>query len=141
MGPPGVAEDAPGTAAKPKRVPEAMALKRYAPNGDLTKAMLEDALKAEFKKDDLNGDGVLDTVETRAVNEQLRLEKNVSPVFDWNADGQIQYPEFATQWRTLFDRADRNRDGVVDADEMAGSGGDRTPRPLPAPKLSDQPKI
>lgn len=135
MGPPSAAETA-AAAAKPKRVAEAMALKRFAPSGDLSKAMLEDALKAEFKKDDINGDGVLDTAETRAVNDQLRAEKNMSPVFDWDADGKIEYAEFATQWRTLFDRADHDRNGIVDADEMQGSGSDRTPRPLPPATFS-----
>ena len=38
----------------------------------------------------------------------------MSPVFDWNADGRLVYTEFATQWRTLFDRADRDRNGIVD---------------------------
>jgi len=136
MGPPGAEEAAPGDPAKAKRVPEAMALKRFNPNGDLTKAALDDALKTEFKKSDVSGDGMLDTGETRTVNEQLRQEKNMSPVFDWNANGQIEYAEFATQWRTLFDRADRNRDGLVSADEMEGFGGNRTPRPLPEPTFS-----
>ncbi|MCE9524174.1 MAG: hypothetical protein K8S25_17280 [Alphaproteobacteria bacterium] len=134
-GPLSAAETA-AEAAKPKRVREAEALKRFSTNGDLTKPVLEVGLKADYAKSDLNADGVLDTAETRALNEQLRSERNMSPVFDWNADGRIDYTEFATQWRTLFDRADRNRDGIVDADEIEGSGRDRTPRPLPEPTFS-----
>ena len=117
---------------------EAAALRRFDVNGDgdVTKTELEQTLAADFKKDDLNGDGVLDAVEARALNERLRQERNISPVFDWNADGRIEYAEFATQWRTLFDRADHNRDGIVDADEMAGRGINRAPRELPQPTFS-----
>jgi hypothetical protein len=88
----------------------------------------------------LNADEQLDTSETRALNERLRQQANMSPVFDWNADGRLVYTEFATQWRTLFDRADRDRDGIVDPEELEGNMRDRTPRPLPEPKFSGKDK-
>ncbi len=127
-----------GSTEAPKRVREAMALERFDANGDgnVTKPELEQTLTADFKKDDVNGDETLDAGEARALNERLRQERNTSPVFDWNADGRLVYAEFATQWRTLFDRADRNRDGIVSADEMEGYGRDRTPKPLPKPEMS-----
>jgi Ca2+-binding EF-hand superfamily protein len=132
------AEGAPGQPAPPKRVPESAALLRFDTNGDgiLTKDELEQTLKADFKKDDLNGDQELDPAEARALNEQLRQQKNMSPVFDWNADGQIVYSEFVTQWHTLFARADRNSDGVVDAEELAGHRREPVQRPLPQPEMS-----
>ena len=121
-----------GGAEPPKRVSEAAALKRFDVDGDgnVTKDELEKTLIADFKKDDVNGDAKLDAAEARALNESLRKERNMSPVFDWNADGEIVYSEFATQWRTLFERADRNRDGIVDADELEGQR-ERKPRPAP----------
>jgi len=123
---------------RPRRESEAMRLKRFDVNGDgnVARAELEETLTADFKKDDLNGDGSLDVSEARPLNERIREEKVASPVFDWNADGRIVFVEFASQWRTLFDRADRNRDGIVDEEEMTGRARDYTPRPLPQPGFS-----
>lgn len=128
-----------GQPAPSKRVPEGMALKRFDAdtNGVVTRDELELALVADFKRDDVNANATLDTAELRAVNERLRQERNMSPVFDWNADGQLVYAEFATQWRTLFDRADRNGDNVVSYEEMEGRP-ERAPRPLPPPDRPGQ---
>ena len=123
-------------AAPPKRVRETEALKRFDTDadGNVTKDELEKTLVADFKKEDVNADAKLDTAEMRTLNERLRKERNMSPVFDWNADGELVYSEFSTQWRTLFDRADRNRDGIVDADELEGPR-ERKARPLPPPDM------
>jgi Ca2+-binding EF-hand superfamily protein len=132
------AEAASGDPPKPRRQSEAMALKRFDADSDgaLTRPELEQTLVADFKKEDANHDEVLDPAEARALNERLRQEKNLSPVFDWNADGRLVYAEFATQWRTLFDRADRDRDGIVTEDEFQGPGRARIPPPMPKPELS-----
>ncbi|NOT42785.1 MAG: hypothetical protein HOP13_20085 [Alphaproteobacteria bacterium] len=121
-----------------KQPPEKARLSRFDTNTDGTvqKAELEETLKGDFKKEDLNGNEALDTAELRALNERLRADPGTSPVFDWNADGRLVYTEFATQWRTLFDRTDRNGDGIVDADEIKFSGRERKPRPLPEPTFS-----
>ena len=132
---------APDAAAAPKkRAPESARLARFDANGDgqVTKAELDAVLKADFANEDANKNGVLDTSEARTLNDRLRVQEGASPVFDWNGDGQLVFAEFATQWRTMFDRADRNQDGVVDEDELKGSGrGDRAPRPLPKPGFGD----
>ncbi len=139
---------APATAAAPeaaatdsaalKPPPEKARLSRFDVNADgqVQKAELEETLKADFKKEDANGNEALDPGEARALNERLREDPGTSPVFDWNADGRLVYAEFATQWRTLFDRTDRNADGIVDADEIKFSGRERKPRPLPQPTFS-----
>jgi Ca2+-binding EF-hand superfamily protein len=138
----GTTPAAAGSSDAPKKVRESAALKRFDgdANGSVTRSELEATLTADFKKEDLNGDEQLDTSETRALNERLRQQANMSPVFDWNADGRLVYTEFATQWRTLFDRADRDRDGIVDPEELEGNMRDRTPRPLPEPKFSGKDK-
>lgn len=125
-------------AAGPKPPPEKARLSRFDVNtdGTLQKAELEETLKADFKKEDSNGNESLDQSELRVLNERLRADPGTSPVFDWNADGRLVYAEFATQWRTLFDRTDRNGDGVVDPDEIKFSGRERKPRALPEPTFS-----
>jgi hypothetical protein len=132
---PEAAEADPAAAKMPA---EKARLSRFDANTDglVQKAELEATLQADFKSDDLNGNEALDPSEARAVNERLRADTGMSPVFDWNADGRLVYGEYATQWRTLFDRTDRNSDGVVDADEIKYSGRERKPRPLPQPTFS-----
>ena len=127
-----------GEPAKPARPPASMGLARFDvdSNGEVSKGELEQTLTADFKKDDANSDQSLDPAEARALNERLRQEPNTSPVFDWNADGRLVFAEFATQWRTLFDRSDRNSDGIVDEEELKSSGRERKPRELPPPTFS-----
>ncbi|MEQ1752590.1 MAG: hypothetical protein ABL973_00500 [Micropepsaceae bacterium] len=103
--------------------------------GQLTKAEFEAALAVRFKKDDSNGDGYLDSTESRALNDRLMADPDGSPVIDWNADGKIMMPEYASRWRTMFVRADINQDGLVDQEEMAGRARLRKPRELPQPEL------
>jgi hypothetical protein len=123
-------------AAKPPT--EKARLSRFDGNNDglVQKAELEATLEADFKLDDANGNESLDPAEMRVVNERLRADAGMSPIFDWNADGRLVYGEYATQWRTLFDRTDRNGDGAVDADEIKYSGRERKLRPLPEPTFS-----
>jgi Ca2+-binding EF-hand superfamily protein len=130
--------DASGAAAAPAPKPRQPRLKRFDENqdGGVTKAELESTLQSDFKKEDVNQNQSLDTVEARALNERLREEEGTSPVFDWNADGKLVYAEFATQWRTLFDRFDRNQDGTVDEDEMTNIRTPREPRKPPPPTFS-----
>lgn len=127
-----------GEPAKPKREPESTKLARFDANDDgmVASAELEAGLAADFKKEDANGDDALDVVEARALNERIRKEQSASPVFDWNADGRIAYIEFASQWRTLFQRSDVDSDGVVDGKELQGRRRERTPRELPKPTFS-----
>jgi Ca2+-binding EF-hand superfamily protein len=129
---------APSADAAPSRPPEMTRLSRFDANTDglVQRAELEDGLKVDFQKEDANGNELLDPAEARVLNERLRDEPGTSPVFDWNGDGRLVYSEFATQWRTLFDRSDRNGDGTVDAEEIKSSGRERKPRALPQPTFS-----
>jgi hypothetical protein len=127
--------------AEPARKPrprESLGLVRFDADGSGTvlRAELEQGLTADFKKQDVNGDEALDVVEMRALNDRIRSEKSSSPVFDWNADGRLVYSEFASQWRTLFQRSDVNSDGTVDDEELQGKRREMKPRPLPTPGFS-----
>jgi hypothetical protein len=121
-----------------KRPRESLALVRFDTNGDgaVARPELEQTLTSDFKKDDANSDDALDLAETRALNDRIRTEKTSSPVFDWNADGKLVFAEYASQWRTLFQRADVNGDGIVDEEELQGRRRENTPRALPKPAFS-----
>lgn len=104
-------------------------------DGLVPKAELEAGIVAQFRKDDLNGDGHLDATETRTVNDRLMADPGGSPIIDWNADGKVIVQEYASQWRTQFERADVNSDGIVDGEERAGRARARKAPPLPQPEL------
>jgi hypothetical protein len=129
---------APAGPARPKRPAESLGLVRFDANGDgsVVRAELEQGLTADFKKEDANGDEALDVAEMRALNDRIRAEKTSSPVFDWNADGRLVFSEFASQWRTLFQRSDVNNDGIVDDEELQGRRREMKPRELPKPGFS-----
>jgi hypothetical protein len=89
-------------------------------DNQLSHVELEAGLKANFTKDDTNASGFLEASETRALNERLQGLQGMSPVIDWNADGKVDVTEYASQWRTMFDRADADGDGILDEQELAG---------------------
>ncbi|MDZ4741174.1 MAG: hypothetical protein SGJ03_14915 [Alphaproteobacteria bacterium] len=115
-----------------------MDLKSFDKNDDdtLVRSELEEGLKRNFAAADANASGLLEPSEVRSFNDRFDDQANISPVIDWNADGKIVLAEFASQWRTLFERSDINRDGLVDADELAGRVREYKPRKLPPPTFS-----
>lgn len=104
-------------------------------NGVILKAEMEDGIARLYKADDANADGSLDAAEVRAVNDRLMGERSSTPVIDWNADGKVQLAEYASQWRTLFERSDADADGIVDAKERTGRVRPRKPRELPPAEM------
>jgi Ca2+-binding EF-hand superfamily protein len=117
--------------------PEDYALVTFDANhdGQLSKDELEAGLKALYAKADTSGDGFLSSSEVRPINDKLLANQGGSPIIDWNADGKIDMSEFASQWRTKFDRSDVNSDGILDARELAGRVKPRKPHELPPPEL------
>lgn len=89
-------------------------------DGTVTRAEMEAGLRHDFAAADANHDGRLDPDEARAVNQQRLSEdqSTASPLVDWNQDGFIQFDEFATTDRSLFDQLDRNGDGKLSPDEL-----------------------
>ena len=114
------------------------------PDGSLTRGELEAGLKLEFKKWDTDGNGELSRSELEPLNEFLHsLNVGASPVTDWNGDGKVDFQEFASGWRTMFDLCDLDSDGVITKTEMGRSPNVAPPRPEPAapkPDSSGPPK-
>lgn len=101
--------------------PEGAQLKTFDLDGDgrVTRDELTQGLEVAFAKYDGDKDGSLSSVEARALNDQRRQQASTSsPVFDWNADGHIDFKEFANQQLALFDRLDANGDKVLTDQEM-----------------------
>lgn len=96
-------------------------LRKFAgPDGRLTRTELEAGLRQEFEAADTNHNGVLDPDEARAVNRQRWSEDQsaISPLQDWNADGVIDFNEFAATARALFNELDQDHNGVLTPQEL-----------------------
>ncbi len=113
-------------------------LKSFDGDGDntVTRNELDEGLKRNFGRQDINANGVLEPSEARSFNERLSDQPTISPVIDWNADGKIVMAEFSTQWRTMFEKADIDRNGVIDPKELAGRVREYKPRKLREPTFS-----
>ena len=96
-------------------------------DGTVTKAELEQGLRAEFAKADGKHNGCLDADEARAVNQErwAKDQSTDSPLVDFKGDGCIDFNEFAAAPRSLFDQMDINGDGKVEPKELRPHG----PRP------------
>lgn len=103
-----------------------------AKDSELTRKQMDAALKAAFAKWDVDGNGELGMREIEPVNDELHAENvGASPVTDWNADGHVDFAEFASGWRTMFDLCDSNRNDVVSLRELGFSPNVTAPRPEP----------
>lgn len=91
----------------------------YVSGGALTRAALDDIVKHAFDAFDADHDHRLDRAEGRQANVHLLKDYLASPAIDWDNDGFISFVEFTAQWHTAFENADTNRDGVLDARELA----------------------
>lgn len=113
-------------------------LELYDRNGDgmVDRAEFDAARGATFAAADSNGDGVLDMAEYTAEFEG-RLEAQRSKVrdaasrqagvrfdaLDTDKDGRMTFSEYQVSGRRLFDRADSNGDGIVDARDPEPAAG------------------
>ena len=119
-------------------------LLRYDANHDgvVTREEMEAGLKADFAAADANGDGCLDTAETRAEN-QRRLARDgaqASPLVDWNLDGCVDFKEFANTAHSYFELVDKKKDGKVTLQELRGPSMPIPPRQEAKPAQQDQPQ-
>ncbi len=97
-------------------------LLRYDANNDgvVTRRELEAGLRQDFRQADTNHDGLLDMDEVRAANlRRIRIDQSTAiPLIDWNGDGYVDFGEFASGMRSLFEQYDADGDGNVTLDEM-----------------------
>ncbi len=108
------------------------------PNGDLSKSEMEAALQALFKKADVDGSGELSMTEVAPTNDALRgLNVGAAPVMDVNGDGRINFQEFASGWRTMFQLCAHGSGDVVSQNDMQNTP--RTDAPVKAPKSATKP--
>ncbi len=92
-------------------------------DGNVSRAAMEKGMRSDFDAADLDHDGVLQPDEVRAVNEARAANYPAAPrVIDWNANSVVEFSEFATGLRTMFDQLDRNGDDVLTPDELASQG-------------------
>lgn len=94
-------------------------------DGSVTRAEFTDARAAQFGKFDRNSDGYLDSND---VPKRLaaRREKNgggelLAGQFDADGDGKVTKDEFVNGPTALFDRADSDKNDVLDAKELAAA--------------------
>lgn len=102
---------------------------------ELTREKMDEGLKVELTKWDKDSSGGLTHSEVAPLNDALRAENvGASPVTDWNGDGQVDFQEFASGWRTMFELCDRNRNKMVSYRELGHSPNVTPARTVPLPK-------
>lgn len=100
--------------------PVAMLLRYADKDGKVTRAAMEAGLRKDFDAADTNHDGVLEPDEMRVVNEKRWTDDQAatSPLVDWNHKGYVDFDDFATTARSLFDQLDVKGNGVLTPDEL-----------------------
>ena len=88
-------------------------------DGTLTRAELEAGLRAEFNAADKDHNGCLNTEEVQAINEsRISMDNSAaSPLMDWNRDGCVDFREYATTMRSLFEQLDADGNGEITRQE------------------------
>ena len=89
-------------------------------DGTVTRDELEAGLRRQYAAADLNHDGKIDIREMQAENDRRfrAFGTAASPLIDWNQDGMIDFTEFASTARSVFEEMDKNHDGKLDGNEL-----------------------
>ncbi len=114
--------DHPQRHVEPAWHPATAMLTKYDANrdGSVTRAEMENGLRADFAKADVKKTGCLDADETRAINQQRLADdqSTASPLVDFSGKGCISFEEFASTPRSLFEQLDRDSNGVLAPQEL-----------------------
>ena len=122
-------------------------------DGRVTRAEVDAGIVAQFSAADTNADSKLDAAEILRFNDKRKADRRARyeawkakaaalgrdpgrppsdrdtvdnlRAADWNLDGVISPDEFGGKTRGLAMRADRNGDGVIDAEELKRRAGRR----------------
>jgi len=92
-------------------------------DGKISKEEAPEFMQTFFDRVDTNGDGVLDKAEMEAMRQRRGSggsrggPRNLMQ-FDKNGDGKVSKEELPEEMQPMFDRADANGDGAVDAAEI-----------------------
>ncbi|MBV9331565.1 MAG: hypothetical protein JOZ55_08435 [Alphaproteobacteria bacterium] len=89
-------------------------------DGTLTRKELDAGLRADFDAADKKHTGCLDSEEVTAINEERTQydESAASPLIDWKNRGCVDFDEFATMPRSLFEELDVDGDGELSPAEL-----------------------
>lgn len=88
-------------------------------DGMVTRAEFASSREAIFDRLDRNRDGVLDGADRAGARPVPARLRDAVAGADRNGDGRITRAEFAAAPTPVFDRADKDGNGVVDAHELA----------------------
>lgn len=105
-------------------------------DGTVTRQELEDGLHRQFAAADLDHDGRIDLKEMQAENDRRfrAFGTEASPLIDWNQDGYIDFDEFASTPRSVFEEMDKNHDAKLDGNELRLPNAPRPAQPRPVPR-------
>ena len=127
-----------GPGAPQEREGNRQALMRLDANADgvISRAEAGDALRRELAVIDRDQDGRLSAEEIGFENDRRWRADGpaATPLIDWNQDGTLDFAEFANASLGLFDLADRDRNGSLSAEELAGVARG-APRQRPNPRV------
>lgn len=96
-------------------------------DGQVSRAEAEAFRQSRHAGLDANGDGIVGFEEARAFR-QAKAEERARKRFarmDADGDGQVSMAEFNARSERWFERADRNHDGVISAEEREAIRGHR----------------
>ena len=93
-------------------------------DGTLTRAELETGLRKDFDAFDTRHTGCLTSDQVIAINQARQSEDQAaaSPLIDWKQNGCVDFEEFASTARSLFESLDKNGDGKLTPDEINPKG-------------------
>jgi Ca2+-binding EF-hand superfamily protein len=103
-------------------------------DGTLTRAELEEGLKADFDAFDHKHSGCLTDDQVVAINQARASidQAAFTPLIDFKHNGCVDFDEFAAAPRSLFEQLDKNGDGKLTPDELRSKGqgnGEQTGAP------------